>query len=126
MKIPHKPVILIVDDEPANVRLLTAVLLRSNRYKTITAFDGKEALEKAHREVPDVILMDISMPGMDGCEVTAALKKNSRTEHIPILLVTALFGTEHRARGLEAGAADYFEKPVDMEKLLSRIESLVV
>ena len=120
----HKPIILIVDDEPLNVRFLAAMLSR-NQYETIVAYNGNEALEKVKEKSPDLILLDINMPGMNGYEVTATLKKNPDTEKIPIILVTALVGADSKARGLEAGAEDFFEKPVKIRELLKKIEPLL-
>ena len=122
--IRHQQKILIVDDEPLNLKLLSA-LLPKDTYDILQARTGEEAMEKTIREGPDLILLDIMMPGMDGFEVTRRLKKDSRTEMIPIILVTALDDQEDKVRGLEAGADEFLNKPVNKPELLARIKSLL-
>jgi two-component system cell cycle response regulator len=115
--------VLVVDDIEANRKLLHAKL--SNEYfHVITAVDGLDAIDKAIAEEPDVILMDIMMPRMDGVEACRQLKFDPRTEHIPIVLVTALNEREDRLRGLGAGADDFLTKPVNDIQLLSRVRAL--
>ncbi|MEM9668757.1 MAG: PleD family two-component system response regulator [Pseudomonadota bacterium] len=115
--------ILVVDDILANRRLLQAKL--EARYFVVSmASNGPEAIEKAEAELPDIILMDVMMPGMDGYEATRILKENSKTWHIPIVMVTALSQQEHRLQGLEAGADDFIIKPFDDFALFSRINAL--
>ena len=104
--------ILVVDDIAANLRLLEAKLL-DEYYEVALAASGPEALAKAARWAPDVILLDVMMPGMDGYEVCRRLKANSATAHIPVVMVTALVDPAERVRGLEAGADDFLSKPVD-------------
>ena len=116
--------ILVVDDLLPNVKLLSVKLTREY-FDVITAFNGPEALEKAKAEYPDIILLDIMMPGMDGFEVCARIKSDPETAHIPIVMVTALSDTSDRVRGLEAGADDFLTKPVDDIALFSRVRSLV-
>ncbi len=118
----HKSKILIVDDEPLNVKLLAAKLL-PEEYEIIRAYNGTEALEKAEIELPDVILLDIMMPDLDGYEVTKRLKDNPRTCDIPIILVTALNGTDDKAMGLASGADEFLNKPVDTYELRARVKS---
>lgn len=116
--------ILIVDDVPANTRLLEARLL-AEYYQTATARDGFEALAVAAEWQPDLILLDVMMPGMDGFECCRRLKADTGTRHIPIVMVTALGQPSERLQGLEAGADDFLTKPVESETLMARVRSLV-
>ncbi|MCG7848524.1 MAG: methanogen output domain 1-containing protein [ANME-2 cluster archaeon] len=115
--------ILVVDDEPMNVELLEAHLARD--YNVITAFSGEEALEKIKNEDPDLILLDIMMPDIDGYEVCRTIKSDPKTQFIPIILVTALFQRDDRIKGIEAGADDFLTKPVDKLELVTRVKSLM-
>ena len=115
--------ILIVDDEPRNVRLLEG-MLAGDGCRLLSAGNGKEAVEKALSDYPDVILLDILMPEMNGFEATRILKKDPRTKNIPIILVTALDGPENRISGLEAGAEDFLNKPVSAVELRARVKSM--
>lgn len=115
--------ILVVDDIPANVRLLEAKLM-AEYFEVLTASDGPAALEVANTQAPDLILLDVMMPGMDGFEVAERLKADPKTRHIPIVMVTALTDTADRVRGLEAGADDFLSKPVNDIALFARVRSL--
>ena len=115
--------VLVVDDIEANVRLLQAKL-EVEYYEVLTAPEGQTALEKAGLEQPDIILLDVMMPGMDGFEVCRRLKSNPATQHIPVVLVTALDGRRDRLTGLEAGADDFLTKPIDDVALFARVRSL--
>ena len=116
--------ILIVDDVAANLRLLEA-RLSAEYYQVATAQDGHDALELARSWQPDLILLDVMMPGLDGFETCRALKRERATRHIPVVMVTALGQNAERVRGLEAGADDFLTKPVDFSTLLARTRSLV-
>src|SRR5713101_9764161 len=114
--------ILVVDDEVDNVRLLEALLLRRG-YEVIKARNGAEALQQVEREQPDLILLDVMMPIMDGFEVCKILKDNPETRLIPVVIMTALGQVEDRVKGIEAGADDFLTKPVHRDELLARIRT---
>jgi DNA-binding response OmpR family regulator len=114
--------ILIVDDEPFNVDLLEQQLEEFG-YATVSASNGQEALDKVAAEAPDLILLDVMMPVMDGLTVCRILKENDETRLIPIVIMTALGAVEDRIRGIEAGADDFLTKPVDERELLARIQT---
>ena len=116
--------VLVVDDIVANVRLLEAKLA-AEYFEVVTAMNGLEALEAVQRTKPDIILLDIMMPGIDGVEVCTRLKANPATHHIPVIMVTALDQPEDRLRGLRAGADDFLTKPVNDISLFCRVKSLV-
>ncbi len=122
MKNPAR--ILVVDDTPGNVKLL-ADLLTYKGYEVVTAASGAEALEEVKTGQPDLVLLDILMPGMDGYEVCRAIRKNPATEILPVIMVTSLDPAEERINGLEAGADDFLAKPVDEHELLVRVRSLL-
>ncbi len=122
MKNPAK--ILVVDDTQANAKLLTD-LLAFHGYEVVTAASGTEALKKVDIEQPDLVLLDIIMPGMNGYEVCRTIRKNPVTEILPVVMVTSLDPAEERINGLEAGADDFLAKPVDEQELLVRIRSLL-
>ncbi|WP_043363726.1 PleD family two-component system response regulator [Belnapia sp. F-4-1] len=116
--------ILVVDDIAANLRLLEAKLL-NEYYDVALAASGPEALATAARWSPDVILLDVMMPGMDGYEVCRRLKENGVTAHMPVVMITALIDPVERVRGLEAGADDFLSKPVDDATLFARLRALL-
>jgi two-component system cell cycle response regulator len=115
--------VLVVDDVEPNVRLLEAKL-QHEYYTVITAFSGEQALIRAQNDNPDVILLDVMMPGLDGFETCKRLKDDLRTRHIPVVMVTALDQRQDRIKGLSVGADDFLSKPIDDVALLARVRSL--
>jgi len=113
--------ILVVDDEPDVLALLT-LMLKSQGYNVIAAVDGQEALEKARKETPDLILLDVMLPKMDGYKVARMLKFDENFSHIPIILLTAKIQEKDRQTGLEMGANDYMTKPFDTALLISKVK----
>lgn len=116
--------ILVVDDVAANVKLLEAKL-KAEYYTVLTAMNGFDALKIAREEQPDLVLLDVMMPKMDGFEVCRRLKADPETAHIPVVMVTALDQPSDRVRGLEVGADDFLTKPPNQLALLARVRSLV-
>ena len=116
--------ILVVDDIMPNVKLLEAKL-KNEYYNVLCAYSGAEALEIVKKENPDLILLDVMMPEMDGFEVCRRIKADPQTEHIPVVMVTALTDAADRVNGLEAGADDFLTKPLDDTALIARVRSLI-
>jgi putative two-component system response regulator len=116
--------VLVVDDEEKNLRLVGAIL-SSNGYAFATARNGKEALDAVAAYAPDLVLLDVMMPEIDGFEVCKRLKNDPATLHIPVIIVTALENRESRLRGLESGANDFLSKPIDSAELLVRTRNLL-
>jgi len=116
--------VLVVDDILANVRLLEAKL-SAEYFDVVTAMNGADALDSIQRTKPDIVLLDVMMPGIDGIEVCRQIKNNAQTHHIPVVMVTALDQPEDRVKGLEAGADDFLTKPVNDLALFCRVKSLV-
>jgi two-component system cell cycle response regulator len=116
--------ILVVDDQEMNRRYLHAKLA-SEYYQVQLASGGQEALDRIASEPPDIILLDVMMPGLDGFEVCRRLKLDAQTRHIPVLMVTALDGRDARLRALDVGADDYLTKPIDDVQLMARLRNLV-
>lgn len=118
-----KPRVLLVDDEQLSVDLLDGIL--SNDYETMKAFNGNDALELVEKSLPDIILLDIIMQGMNGYEVCRKLKSNEKTISIPIILISSLSSKPDRIKAIQAGADDFLSKPFDMDILNERIKSLL-
>ena len=112
--------ILYVEDNPDNVYMLTR-RLKKKGFELIIAGDGQEGIDKAIEENPDLILMDLSLPTMDGWTATAEIKKIEGLKDIPIIALSAHAMPEHRDRAIKAGCSDYDTKPVDIKRLLSKI-----
>jgi two-component system cell cycle response regulator DivK len=120
----RKPRILIVEDNDMNRDLLRRRLERQ-QFEILVAPDGYKALEVARSEVPDVILMDIGLPGIDGLETTRQLKADARTRHIPVIALTAHAMTGDEQIALDAGCDDYDTKPIEMPRLLGKISKAI-
>src|SRR5437773_125989 len=116
--------ILVVDDIAANARLLQRLLTRDG-HRVLFAQDGEEALERVRHDHPDLVLMDVIMPTLDGFETCRRLKSNAETRLVPVVLVTALQGSHERVRGLEVGADDFLSRPVNTAELTARVRSLL-
>ena len=112
--------ILYVEDNPDNVYMLTR-RLKKKGFELIIAGDGQEGIDKAIEENPDLILMDLSLPTMDGWTATAEIKKIDGIKDIPIIALSAHAMPEHRDRAIKAGCSDYDTKPVDIKRLLGKI-----
>jgi CheY-like chemotaxis protein len=119
------PKILLVEDNEMNRDMLSRRLQRKG-YGVVIALDGEEALTLAATEDPDLILMDISLPVMDGWEVTRRLKANEQTRHIPVIALTAHALSSDREKAFEIGCDDYDTKPVEFVRLSEKIENLLV
>ena len=120
----HPAKILVVDDTPKNVKLL-ADLLSVKGYSVVTAFSGVEAISQIDAERPDLVLLDVVMPGMSGYEVCEKIRANPATAMLPVVMVTALDPSEERIKGIDAGADDFLAKPIHQAELLARVRSLL-
>ncbi|GMM70184.1 two-component system response regulator [Alteromonas gracilis] len=116
-----KPTLLIVDDEPVNLRVLKRLL--ESEYQLIFAKNGEEAIKLAETRLPNLILLDVMMPGLTGFEVCRHLKQQSNTKHIPIIFVTALNDEHDEAEGFDAGAVDYITKPISPAIVRVRVKT---
>ncbi len=114
--------ICVIDDHPENVFILQDRLEKAG-FEILTAYDGKSGLEKVREELPDLVLLDVMMPGVSGFDVCRSITKDDLTKHIPVILLTALTSTEDLEEGLQAGAFDYVKKPFNRAELLARIKS---
>src|SRR5262249_21388366 len=118
------PRVLIADDNPANLRIMRT-RLAADGYEVVTASDGAEALAAADQAKPDLILLDIMMPKVDGIQVCQRLKGGQSTTFVPVILVTAMTDSKDIVAGLEAGADEYLTKPVDHAALSARVRSML-
>jgi DNA-binding response OmpR family regulator len=116
--------ILVVEDAANDIRLL-GTLLSEQGYGVTVARSGEEALEQVEREVPNVLLLDVILPGMSGYDVCRKLRAMEPTRHLPILMITALQPDEDRQRGLDVGADDFLVKPINRIELLARVRTLL-
>lgn len=121
---PPSEEILIVEDHPDMIEILTKELTR-HHYRVRAAADGKRGLSEAQRQPPHLIVLDLILPGLSGWEVCRVLKKDLRTQAIPLLILTALGEEADRIKGLESGADDYLQKPVSLRELIARIKALL-
>ncbi|PYN72559.1 MAG: adenylate/guanylate cyclase domain-containing response regulator [Candidatus Rokuibacteriota bacterium] len=116
--------ILVVDDTPVNVKLL-ADLLTVKGYAVVTAASGAEALAAVEKDQPDLVLLDVMMPGMSGYDVCRKIRANVATAMLPVVMVTALDPVQERVKGIDAGADDFLSKPINQPELLARVKSLL-
>ena len=115
--------ILVVDDSPTERHVLVE-LLTSNGYQVLTAESGEEGIEKARSEQPDLVLMDVVMPGLNGYQATRTLTRDEATKHIPVIVCTSKGQETDKIWGLSQGAQDYMVKPINPEELLAKIAAL--
>ncbi len=120
----EKPTLMLVDDQPRNARLLQAQL-GSEHFNYLLAQSGEEALVQLQQRVPDLIILDFMMPGMNGQQVATALKRDERTRHIPVIMLTALSDHASRMQALSAGVEEFVNKPVDQAELWTRVRNLL-
>ena len=120
----HRPRVMIVDDERMN-RDILEVMLAPEGYQLVTASSGEEALDLVREQPPDLILLDIMMPGLDGYQVVARIKASVGSRHIPVIMLTALNDPNSRTHGLSAGAEDFIAKPVNRADVCERVRNLL-
>ena len=118
------PKILLVEDNEMNRDMLSRRLERKG-YQVVLALDGESGVEMAQTQAPDLVLMDMSLPVLDGWEATRRLKANAATQHIPVIALTAHAMSSDREKALEAGCDDYDTKPIELPRLLGKIEALL-
>ncbi len=116
--------VLIVDDSPTEVHIFSTAL-GDEGYQVVVATDGEEGVQKAIEEMPDLILMDVVMPGLNGFQATRKIHRNASTRHIPIIIVTTKDQETDREWGMRQGAKDYLVKPVDSARLVAKVGELI-
>ena len=116
--------VLVVEDNPNNMKLITLVL-KKHGYETIEAVSGEDGVEKAATENPDMILMDVLLPGIDGLETTRQIRKIESMKDVPIIAITSYAMAGDRDKVMEAGCNGYFEKPIDPLTIIEKIEKIV-
>ena len=116
--------VIVVDDDEKSCKILSTYL-RKDGYEVETANDGESALQLIDKKMPDAVLLDVLMPGINGIEVCRKIKENEKTAHLPVLLITGLTDREDRLAGIEAGASDYLNKPLDRQEVLLRVRNAV-
>jgi DNA-binding response OmpR family regulator len=121
---PTDQTVLVADDDP-DIQTLVVLRLERSGYRVLRASDGQEALDLALSELPDLAVLDITMPKLDGCEVTRTLRADARTADMPVILLTARVQDDDVVRGVEAGATEYVKKPFSPQELGARITSIL-
>ena len=122
MSARDRPLVLVADDDP-DILQLVSLRLASSGYEVMAAGDGEQALNAALERTPDLALLDVMMPKLDGYEVTARLRRNESTRHTPVILLTARVQEPDVARGTQAGADDYVKKPFSTQELRERVQA---
>lgn len=125
MNSQNQPVILVVDDIATNIALVKA-MLRNKNYEVVSAQSGAQALKVVEEQKPDIIILDIMMPGMDGYEVLARLRSNEETKDIKVIMLSAISKEEDIQKAMELGADDYITKPIVVKKLHDALDKLTV
>jgi DNA-binding response OmpR family regulator len=120
----RRPLVLVADDDP-DIRSLVTLRLEKSGYDVVAAGDGEQALAAALERAPDLALLDVMMPKLDGYEVTERLRQEEATRHLPVILLTARVQETDIARGVEAGADDYVKKPFSTSELRDRVQAVL-
>jgi two-component system, OmpR family, alkaline phosphatase synthesis response regulator PhoP len=120
-----KTTILIIDDEKDFCHFVKVNLESTKRYKVVASTDGRDGVKKAVRKKPDIIFLDVKMPGVDGYEVLKLLKENIHTTSVPVVMLTAMRDDEHKKLASEGYSHDYLTKPIRMEQLIAKIDALL-
>jgi DNA-binding response OmpR family regulator len=120
----RRPLVLVADDDP-DIRSLVVLRLERSGYEVVAVGDGEEALATALERNPDLALLDVMMPKLDGYEVTERLRREEATRHLPVILLTARVQETDIARGLEAGADEYVKKPFSLTELRARVQAVL-
>lgn len=115
---------MVIEDEP-HISKLVKVILEKAGFDVLQAFVGREGLEMAKKEIPNLIILDVMMPSMDGFEVARRLAQMKETKHIPIIMLSSAAQFKHKMMGIESGAVDYITKPFDNDELIAKVEEYV-